>query len=66
MIEVIKHGQRGMTFITTCEVCGCEFTYNLCDVELGSVLCPDCWSWVTDKIRQPILSEPTTQNNGEE
>jgi hypothetical protein len=65
MIKVIKHGRRGLTFKTTCEVCGCEFTYELCDIEGNSVLCPDCWSWVTDKKRQPV-EDLTLQNNGEE
>lgn len=45
MIEVIKHGKK--KFRAVCSNCGCEFTYELCDIQaLGGVDCPDCGHYV--------------------
>lgn len=44
MIEVIKHGKK--KFTATCTNCGCEFTYEVEDIKLGSVTCPDCGDYV--------------------
>lgn len=40
MIEVIKHGKT--KFATTCPNCGCEFIYEIEDVNFGRITCPDC------------------------
>ena len=41
MIEILKPGQT--KFTATCNNCGCEFTYELEDVDIDkSVLCPCC------------------------
>lgn len=44
MIEVIKHGKK--KFRAVCSNCGCEFTYEVEDIKLGSVTCPDCGDYV--------------------
>lgn len=40
MIKIIKDGQKD--FIAKCPTCGCEFSYRLIDIGLGSVVCPCC------------------------
>lgn len=40
MIEVIKHGKT--KFTATCAHCGCEFTYELSDLNNSILYCPDC------------------------
>lgn len=40
MIEVIKHGEK--KFTATCAHCGCEFTYELSDLDNSILYCPDC------------------------
>lgn len=45
MIDVIKHGKT--KFTATCANCGCEFTYELSDINAaGGVYCPDCGKYV--------------------
>lgn len=43
MIKIIKPGKK--IFHMTCKNCGCEFTYELSDIRLSSVTCPDCYSF---------------------
>lgn len=40
MKTVIKHGY--VIYRTTCNTCGCYFSYELGDIEKGVVTCPDC------------------------
>lgn len=44
MVKIIKHGQK--EFYATCDMCGCEFTYELSDLKLSCALnkvaCPTC------------------------
>ena len=47
MIKIIKDGQRD--FIAKCATCGCEFSYQLIDIGLGSVTCPCCGGHVAHK-----------------
>lgn len=47
MIKIIKDGQKD--FITKCPTCGCEFSYQLVDIGLGSVVCPCCGNHVAHK-----------------
>ena len=51
MIKIIKDGQRD--FIAKCATCGCEFSYQLVDIGLGSVTCPCCGNYVAHKINEP-------------
>lgn len=44
MIKIIKDGQK--KFVVKCNTCGCEFSYDLCDICLGSVVCPCCGHYV--------------------
>lgn len=44
MIKIIKDGQKD--FIAKCTTCGCEFSYQLVDIGLGSVVCPCCGGYV--------------------
>lgn len=48
MIKIIKDGQK--EFIGKCRTCGCEFSYQLTDLSLGSVVCPCCGGYVAHKI----------------
>lgn len=49
MIKVIKHGET--TFLGKCDRCGCEFTYNLDDVNIANTVpCPDCIGRVYHKL----------------
>lgn len=47
MIKIIKDGQKD--FIAKCPTCGCEFSYQLIDIGLGSVVCPCCGNHVAHK-----------------
>ena len=47
MIKIIKDGQKD--FIAKCPTCGCEFSYQLIDIGLGSVVCPCCGGYVAHK-----------------
>lgn len=47
MIKVIKDGQK--EFATKCPTCGCEFSYQLVDIGLGSVTCRCCGGCVAHK-----------------
>lgn len=47
MIKIIKDGQK--EFIAKCRTCGCEFSYQLIDVKLSSVVCPCCGHYVAHK-----------------
>lgn len=47
MIKIIKDGQKD--FIAKCSTCGCEFSYQLIDIGLGSVVCPCCGNYVAHK-----------------
>ena len=47
MIKIIKDGQKD--FIAKCTTCGCEFSYQLVDIGLGSVVCPCCGGYVAHK-----------------
>ena len=47
MIKIIKDGQKD--FIAKCPTCGCEFSYQLVDIGLGSVVCPCCGGYVAHK-----------------
>ena len=47
MIKIIKDGQK--EFTTKCGTCGCEFSYQLVDIGLGSVVCPCCGGYVAHK-----------------
>lgn len=48
MIKIIKDGQKD--FIGKCRTCGCEFSYQLTDLSLGSVVCPCCGGYITHKV----------------
>ena len=72
MIKIIKDGQK--EFIAKCSTCGCEFSYQLIDIGLGSVTCPCCGgrvahkefkesSFVTDTHATPCtVTQQTTAN----
>ena len=47
MIKIIKDGQK--EFTAKCDTCGCEFSYQLVDIGLGSVVCPCCGNYVAHK-----------------
>lgn len=47
MIKIIKDGQKD--FIAKCPTCGCEFSYQLVDIGLNSVVCPCCGHYVVHK-----------------
>lgn len=44
MKKIIKPGKK--EFFITCPHCGCQFKYELSDVKLNSVQCPDCFNFV--------------------
>ena len=57
MIKIIKDGQKD--FIAKCPTCGCEFSYQLIDIGLGSVTCPCCEGHVAHKLNNfedPLLT----------
>lgn len=53
MIKIIKDGQKD--FIANCSICGCEFSYQLVDIGLGSVTCPCCGNYVAHKEFKELL-----------
>lgn len=55
MIKIIKDGQK--EFIGKCSTCGCEFSYQIIDIGLGSVMCPCCGHHVVHKIDE--FEKPT-------
>lgn len=58
MIKIIKDGQRD--FITKCATCGCEFSYQLIDVKLSSVVCPCCGHYIAHKeFKEPSFVTDT-------
>lgn len=55
MIKIIKDGQKD--FIAKCPTCGCEFSYQLADIELGLVVCPCCGHYVAHKeFKEPSFT----------
>ena len=40
MIKIIKDGRK--EFVGNCDMCGCEFSYDISDVAFTSVPCPCC------------------------
>ena len=58
MIKIIKDGQK--EFIAKCSTCGCEFSYQLIDVKLSSVVCPCCGNYVAHKeFKEPFFVTDT-------
>ena len=58
MIKIIKDGQKD--FIAKCPTCGCEFSYQLIDIGLGSVVCPCCGGYVAHKeFKEPSFITDT-------
>ena len=58
MIKIIKDGQK--EFIAKCSTCGCEFSYQLIDVKLSSVVCPCCGHYVAHKeFKEPSFVTDT-------
>ena len=58
MIKVIKDGQKD--FIAKCPTCGCEFSYQLGDIGVNSVVCPCCGHYVIHKeFKGPSLVTDT-------
>ena len=58
MIKIIKDGQRD--FIAKCATCGCELSYQLVDIGLGSVTCPYCGHYVAHKeFKEPSFVTDT-------
>lgn len=58
MIKIIKDGQK--EFTTKCDTCGCEFSYQLVDIGLGSVVCPCCGHYVAHKeFKEPSFVTDT-------
>lgn len=47
MIKIIKDGQK--EFVGNCNICGCQFSYDITDVSLGSVPCPCCGHYYVHK-----------------
>lgn len=57
MIKIIKDGQTD--FIAKCSTCGCEFSYQLVDIGLNSVVCPCCGGYVAHKEFKELLPATT-------
>lgn len=61
-IKVIKHGPKKFRII--CPNCGCEFEYEIEDVEYGHVECPDCKKSVQhpnqNEYQIPYINTPLT------
>lgn len=52
MIKIIKSGKK--EFHTTCPCCGCEFTYEIEDLNgTDYVNCPECNALVSHLMREP-------------
>lgn len=55
MIKIIKDGQKD--FIAKCPTCGCEFSYQLADIGLNSVVRPCCGHYVAHKeFKEPSFT----------
>lgn len=50
MIKIIKDGEK--EFVAKCTTCGCEFSYQLCDIGLGTVQCPCCGHYVAHVLEE--------------
>ena len=58
MMKIIKEGQK--EFIAKCTTCGCEFSYQLVDIGLGSIVCPCCGHYVAHKeFKEPSFVTDT-------
>ena len=58
MIKIIKDGQKD--FIAKCPTCGCEFSYQLIDIGVNSVVCPCCGHYVIHKeFKEPLFVTDT-------
>ena len=58
MMKIIKEGQK--EFIAKCSTCGCEFSYQLIDIKLGSIVCPCCGHYVVHKaFKEPSFITDT-------
>ena len=58
MMKIIKEGQK--EFIAKCSTCGCEFSYQLVDIGLGSIVCPCCGHYVAHKeFKEPSFVTDT-------
>ena len=58
MMKIIKEGQK--EFIAKCSTCGCEFSYQLIDIKLGSIVCPCCGHYVAHKeFKEPSFVTDT-------
>lgn len=55
MIKIIKDGQK--EFIANCNVCGCQFSYDVGDISFGSVPCPCCGHYYMHKNIIPATIE---------
>ena len=44
MIKVVEHGKAD--YIAQCDNCGCKFSYDIREVRIGTVKCPDCYAFV--------------------
>lgn len=60
MIKIIKDGQK--EFTARCNTCGCEFSYQLIDITLGSVTCPCCGGYVAHKLGEDSYDTLITKN----
>ena len=57
-MKIIKEGQK--EFIAKCSTCGCEFSYQLIDIKLGSIVCPCCGHYVAHKeFKEPSFVTDT-------
>lgn len=65
MIKIIKPGKK--EFTVTCDKCGCVFSYELSDIYISGVTCPECGKYVTHilEVDRPIdsLGNPVYPNS---
>lgn len=47
MIKIIKDGQK--EFVGSCDVCGCQFSYDISDIMHTSIPCPCCGHYYVHK-----------------
>ena len=52
MKEIIKPGHK--KFKTTCDTCGCEFTYTKNDIYGNGIHCPECYRYIIHKLENAI------------
>ena len=52
MMEIIKPGHK--KFKTTCDRCGCEFTYTKNDICYSDIHCPECGNYIVHKLENAI------------